>query len=147
MIKEAYRYVVSENKEVYVFQSEGQNGKIIKIVVFSPVGKKLWNLGFGDLQNDGDIDDSIVSNNEDLIKVISTVAVITYEFSDMYPSRQIRIVPVDEKRKKLYNHVFRRNYALINANFTIVGFSNKKKEKYSPEKFYDSFQLNRKLKK
>ena len=36
MVKEAYRYVVSENKEVYVFQSEGQNGKIIKIVVFSP---------------------------------------------------------------------------------------------------------------
>ena len=69
-----------------------------------------------------------------------------YEFSDKYPLRRIQIKPVDEKRKRLYNHVFRRHYATINANFDIIGTYESKKETYSPKKNYDTFELNRKIK-
>ena len=79
------------------------------------------------------------------MKVISTVAKITYAFSNTYPLRRIKIEPVDEKRKKLYNHVFRRHYETINADFDIIGQINEKRERYSPQKFYDSFELNRKV--
>ena len=144
MIKESYAYIDFRDYTRYYFQSEGHNGKITKIVMFSSLGRSRWNLGFGDLKN-GDIDDSIVSNNHDLLKVISTVAKITYEFSDKYPSRRIIIKPVDEKRKKLYNHVFRRNYNVINATFDIIGVKRVKRESYSPENFYDHFELNRKF--
>ena len=102
MIKESYVYIDVKNKTHYVFQSEGQSGKILKAVVFTNLGERLWNLGFGDLQN-GDIDNAIVSNNHDLVKVIGTVAKIAYEFSNNFPLRRILINPVDEKRKRLYN--------------------------------------------
>ena len=147
MVKEAYLYTGLNRKTRYFFISEGENKRIVKTVVFSPLGNRLWNLGFGDLQYSGYIDDSVVSNNDDLIKVISTVAKIAYEFSEKYPLRRIQIKPVDEKRKRLYNHVFRRHYDTIDANFDIIGINEQEREIYSPKKNYDIFELNRKIKK
>ena len=144
MLKESYTYLASPDKTIYLFQSEGKNGQIIKVIAFTPVGKNLWNVGFGDL-NEEQIDDSVVSNNHDIVKLISTVAKAIYEFSDEFPSRRIQIKPVDEKRKRLYNHVFRRNYEVINATFQVTGINGRKKEPYSPEKLYDNFELKRKF--
>jgi hypothetical protein len=59
--------------------------------------------------------------------------------------RQIRIKPVDDKRKKLYNHVFRRHYTFINNIFQILGSFEEKKEAYTPEKMYDFFELKRRF--
>ena len=144
MIKESYVYAALPNKTHYIFQSDGDNGKITKMVIFSNVGKRLWNLGFGDL--DGfDIDDSVVSNNNDVVKVISTVTKIAYDFSENFPFRRLQIKPVDEKRRRLYNHVFRRNYEAINTHFLIIGINGHKRETYSPENYYQHFEINRKL--
>ena len=144
MIKEAYVYTEFENKTLFFFQSEGQNGKITKSVLFSNLGNLVWNLGFGDFE-DGEINDSIVSNNHDIIKVISTVAKIAHDFSNEYPLRRIRIKPVDEKRRQLYNHVFRRNHETISNNFQIIGRNGLKREIYRPDKYYQYFELKRKL--
>lgn len=144
MLKESYNYLASPDKTIYLFQSEGENGNIVKVIAFAPVGRNLWNVGFGDLHEEH-VDDSVISNNHDIVKLISTVAKAIYEFSDEFPSRRIQIKPVDEKRKRLYNHVFRRNYEAINAIFQIKGINSRKKENYSPEKFYDKFELKRKF--
>jgi hypothetical protein len=105
---------------------------------------RFWNLGFGDLQG-VHINDSVVSNNHDIVKLIGTVAKIAYDFSDKFPKRGIEITPVDEKRKRLYNHVFRRHYEVINLNFHIICIHNAVAENYSPEKNYDKFRLKRKF--
>lgn len=144
MINDAYDYFPSSNKTLYFFESEGSQGKIRKVIIFTYAGKNLWNLAFGDLKN-GDIDDSVISNNHDIVKLISTIAKAVYEFSAEFPKRAIIIRPVDEKRKKLYNHVFRRNYEYINAIFHITGVSNGIDEDYSAKKFYDNFKLKRKF--
>ncbi len=144
MIKESYDYIAFENKTYFYFESTGNQGIIRKVIVFTHREKNLWNLAFGDLGK-GEIDDSIVSNNHDIVKIISTIAKVVYEFSDKFPSREIFIHPVDEKRKKLYNHVFRRNYEAINLKFHIIGTVNNKEEDYSTEKFYDIFKLKRKF--
>jgi hypothetical protein len=144
MLKETYLILDFEDKTQFIFASEGEQGKIIKAVIFSPVQDDLWNLGFGDINNDK-IDDTVISNNHDIVKLISTIAKIIYEFSDEYPLRNIQIKPVDEKRKKLYNHIFRRNYINISSNFQIMGILNKNEEIYSPEIFYDFFKLKRKF--
>ena len=144
MLKETYNYHTSSDRNVYYFESEGKQGKILKLVMFSRISDDFYNLGFGDLKNE-QIDDSIVSNNHDIVKVMSTVAKIIYDYSNQFPLRRIRIKPVDEKRKTLYNHIFRRNYDETKVNFQIIGIINGKKTAYSPKKVYDSFELKRKF--
>ena len=63
----------------YTFVSKGKM-RIEKSVVFAPTPvKNIFNLGFGDLLNDGTIDDTANSNNGDLIKVLATVIQIFYQ--------------------------------------------------------------------
>lgn len=145
MIKDTYEYNSIPNKTVFIFYSEGKKGKIKKGIIFTKMGGNLWNLAFGDVV-EGDIEDSIINNNHDFVKLFATIAKATYEFSAQYPKRQIHIEPVDEKRKKLYNHIFRRHYEDINLVFHITGiYLDSEKEDYSPQKNYDFFRLKRKF--
>jgi hypothetical protein len=144
MIAEHYDYFAYESKTLYLFESEGEQGTIVKIVIFSPYEGIFWNLAFGDIIGNS-IDDSVVSNNYDIVKVMSTIGKIVYDFSAQYPNRGIYIRPVDEKRKKLYNHVFRRNYDAINRVFDVTGILETIEEDYSSKKSYDVFKLKRKF--
>jgi hypothetical protein len=93
----------------------------------------------------GNFDDSVISNNYDIVKLIGTIAKITFEFSAAYPLRIIHIKPVDEKRKRLYNHIFHGHYVFIKDTFEVIGVKNGIEESYSPENAYDIFKLKRRV--
>jgi len=58
---------------MYMFKSVGTQGVVNKMIVFQKIAGTRYNLSFGDFKN-GRIDDEVITNNGDLIKVISTVA-------------------------------------------------------------------------
>lgn len=121
-------------------------GRIVKVVVFELNKTGKWNLGFGDFTDDFNIDDKIISNNQDVFKVISTVAKIAYQFLESYPDSIISIVPVDGKRKMLYNRVFQRHFEEIEQQFEVTGTINEHDEPYLTTKLYDAFSLKFKTK-
>ncbi len=141
MIKDHYPYIASNTALNYLFFSEGVKGKILKFVEFTHLVDKDWNLGFGDLK-DGFVDGVVMSNNQDVVKVIGTVAKITYDFFANHPHAVVVITPVDEKRKKLYNIVFQRHVKDIEPLFHIFAYISGQKESYLPSKMYDSFELS-----
>jgi methyltransferase-like protein len=146
MIEETYPYVPIKDTLFFGFISEGINGDIFKIVMFTPTRHGKWNLGFGDWRND-DVDDKVMTNNHDVVKVIGTVAKITYDFFKKYPNAVVVVKPVDEKRKKLYNIVFQRHYKIIINDFQIFARTEGGRKKvYSPKKIYDNFELSLKSK-
>ena len=144
MITDAYRFIAVQRKTRFIFESEGKQGKIIKIIQFTQLESNEWNLGFGDLK-DGNIDDLIISNNDDIFKVIKTVAKVVTVFFQAYPKSTVIIKPIDEKRKKLYNSVFRRHFKDIIIDFNILAIAENNKEAYSPQKNYDSFEITLKF--
>ena len=144
MIGEHYNYIASNRKTRYLFESVGTKGRVLKMIVFSHVEGNLWNLGFGDLKK-GRLDDASITNNNDVVRVLATVAKAIYEFSGTYPDKAIRIRPVDEKRRRLYNLVFQRRFPEIRDDFSVLGILKNEKEMYSPEKHYDSFEISRKF--
>ena len=145
MIEDIYPYFHIKDNQLYTFFSEGVKGKIQKVIIFTLEINGKWNLGFGDWENN-DVDDKVMTNNQDVVKVIGTVAKVTYDFFDNHPDAIVVIKPVDEKRKKLYNIVFQRHYAFIKEKFLINGSINKELEVYSPIKVYDGFELSLKSK-
>lgn len=65
-----------------------QKGVIRKVVRFSNYGiDNVVNLGFGDKDlATGKIDDKVITDNGNFEKVLATVAVIIYKFTDFKPS-------------------------------------------------------------
>ena len=140
MIEQPYPYFEIRAPTHYFFESIGEKGSVYKIVEFTLQHNGNWNLGFGDLL-EGQISDTVVTNNQDVRKVIGTVARIAIEFLLQFPDRIIEIEPVDEKRRKLYNRVFQRYFDEINPLFKVWGTLQAKEEPYVPTKNYDKFRI------
>ncbi|MFT3704564.1 MAG: hypothetical protein QM802_19515 [Agriterribacter sp.] len=88
MKKEKYHYKTEKFFEFFEFYSEGPKGIIKKIVEFQPtVHEGVYNLAFGDFNDETKaIDDKIITNNSDSIKVLATVASTVYAFMEKHPN-------------------------------------------------------------
>jgi hypothetical protein len=144
MVKNAYPLRQNDDATQFVFFSEGSKGRVMKAVIISPYDRNRWNLAFGDVQPDGEIDDIVMTNNNDVAKVIGTVAQAALLFSERHPECSLVIYPVDEKRKRLYNLVFQRRFKEIQAIFEILGKQKGLWKPYSPKLEFDAFELFRK---
>lgn len=140
MIENAYPYLTSGKKTQVAFQSLGPKGIVIKIIRFEHVKDNCWNLGFGDYKH-GKIETSRLTNNGDVVKVLATVAAAILTFLEEYPDRIVQIMPIDEKRKRLFNLVFSRIWEQIQEKVRIIGLKENRRGDFSPGKFYDSFEI------
>ncbi len=140
---EGYKTTSNEDATWFHFDSIGEKGTIRKKITYFYLGENTWNLGFGD--DDGDeFDDEVISNNHDVRMVMQTIANTIYQFTEKYPDRRVYIRPVDERRKMLYNGVFKRRHAEITVSFTVYGRIENSIEDYDPKKNYDAFFVLRK---
>ena len=145
MITQPYPYTELIPKTHYYFESVGEKGKIVKIVVFTRTLGNEWNLGFGDLGDNGFIDDIVVTNNRDARKVLQTVAKIAIDFLAQNPTEVLKIEPIDNKRKQLYNNIFQRYFQDLNTLFNVLGILNGEEEAYTPLKSYSIFKVSLKI--
>jgi hypothetical protein len=143
MIDEHYPFSSREDKLLYYFYSNGPQGEILKIIIFQLSETGKWNLAFGDYEKEK-IDDKIISNNNDLFKVMKTVVACTYDFSEKYPDRIIQVIPVDDKRNLLYHGILKRNLDIIEEKFWIDGLRNESIEPFDVQNHYQEFYFSRK---
>jgi hypothetical protein len=144
MIEQPYPYFEIQAPTHYSFESIGDKGHVTKIVTLTLMTNGNWNLGFGDLIK-GKISDSVITNNNDVRKVIGTVAKIAIEFLMQFPHCTIEVRPVDERRSKLYNLVFQRYFDEITTYFNVWGITEQEKESYQPTKTYHKFTIKLKF--
>lgn len=72
---------ISGDYEIYDFMSIGAKGSIVKRARFEFVeAPNTYNLAFGDLIEEGDIDDYSISDNKDMAKILATIASIVKLF-------------------------------------------------------------------
>jgi hypothetical protein len=137
-----YPIEISDDKLRYRFVSSGLSGDIVKLVSYENYESDLWNLAFGDANEDEtDFDDKTISDNGDMRKVIRTIFETGLIFTNAYPKRNILIIPVDKQRQMLYNRVFKDKYEEIEEDFIIEGINFKisNTEKYTSSKIYRAF--------
>lgn len=130
---------------VYTFISEGPKGKIAKGIFYTPIGENLYNLGFGDLNEDfSDLSDSNRSNNGDRDKVLTTVAFTALNFTSNFPDAVIFIEGSTPARTRLYQMGIAANLVEINDNFVIQGFADDLWEVFQAGRNYEAFLVSRK---
>ena len=120
MTQTAYPYRKVRLKR-YVFVSVGKK-RIEKAVDFIDIGENLVNLAFGDLSPDGSIDDTSISNNGDIVKVLSTVVDILRNFTGLDPNVAIYFRGSTPERTKLYARILRSYHTVFCKEFKIGGF-------------------------
>jgi len=78
-----YQYSSDEDLHFFEFVSICRKGRIKKMVQYSQMSVEgYYNLAFGDFNEEtGDMDDRVITNNGDSLKVLSTVASTVYAFT------------------------------------------------------------------
>src|SRR6476659_8472506 len=101
---ERYIYFTNPDFKDYEFYSEGPKGKIKKVVRFSRISEDpvVYNLGFGDEDEDGSVNDNAISNNGDRDKVLATVANTIIDFTNHHGNHYIYAAGSTESRTRLY---------------------------------------------
>jgi len=110
----------------FEFISSGPKGDIYKVIQFTPTQiPNVFNLGFGDRNiNTGEISDSVISNNGDKEKVLSTVAYAALRFLYKYPNNSIFAMGLAESRTRLYQIGIMKNLTEIETDIIILGLHN-----------------------
>lgn len=87
----------TQDYHLFLFYSEGPKGKLKKLVAYTAL-KNLpngYNLGFGTLKIDKNgkeyIDGTETSDNGDRNKILATVALTAYTFTDEYPDKKFTL--------------------------------------------------------
>jgi len=120
-MKKPYVYKQLQSKQ-YLFISEGRK-RIAKVVDFVQLADSTFNLCFGDLLPDGTIDDTVNSNNGDIVKVLATVVDILRAFCLQHHAVQIYFEGSTELRTILYARILKTYYTDIAMEFAIAGLT------------------------
>jgi hypothetical protein len=143
---EKYELKSGEKLQVFEFVSIGINGKIVKLVQYTPTNyKDLYNLGFGDKNaTTGDIDDSVVSNNGDSEKVLATVIATLYAFTEKYKEAIVYATGSTKSRTRLYRMGISKYLEEVKKDFEIYGEIEDGWTKFRKDEDYIGFIVIRK---
>lgn len=122
------KYTLKAEKDLTIFEfvSEGPKGRITKLVTFTETNlKDFFNLAFGDKdEKTGNINDKIVSNNNDTEKVLSTVVSAVFAFTDKYPEAWVYATGSTNARTRLYRMGINKYFTEVEEVFHIFGEMN-----------------------
>lgn len=119
-----YDCLISKNFFRYDFCSEGPNGRINKVILFTKNTLQdnfFFNLAFGDIDEDGKFNDFVTSNNQDAEKVLATVAQAVIAFTNMYPDALIFAEGRTPSRTRRYQMGINKFWKEIDPNFDVFG--------------------------
>ena len=126
-----YDIKASDNRLRYEFISTGPKGSIQKVVEYTYLSELgFWNLGFGDYDSLSDqINDTVVTDNNDARKVLATVVETLFDFFKVYSDQTVIFTGSDKRRNRVYNRavaLYQHQYA---NNLIITGLGDDDNER------------------
>ncbi len=142
------RYFLESDKALMTFEfvSDGLKGSIPLTIQYSLTNQRnVYNLGFGAIDQDsGIIDDTVIINNGDTQKILSTVASSVYAFIDKHPGASVLAKGSTPARTRLYRMGITLNLSEIQKDFEVYGFSEGKWHVFKVKESYETFLVKRK---
>ena len=140
-----YPVIVSDDRKMYEFFSEGPQGRIKKTIVYTRIGPGLFNLAFGDWKEESQsLDDSNRTNNGDRDMVLATVAHTALDFFKVFPKAKLFIEGSTYSRTRLYQMGINANFVEIKERFEIQGFVDECWELFQQGRNYEGFLISMK---
>jgi len=143
-------YVISATTLPTSFQfiSSGSSGEYHHYIQYMAAteiqNRTVFNLAFGPLDEHGQIDDSIETNNKDVDLVLTSVAKSAEKFLSSFPSAIIGFYGSDDARHRLYRQKITANLPLLETRFHLLGQINGAIEKFVPNRDYQVYYAMKK---
>ena len=104
MEKPTYKVESSNDGFNYFFDSVSESQIIKKAVAYIPTksNPELYQMIFGNLLPDGEIDVFAVSNNDDMPLIITTIVGTLMKFFEKYPKKKVYFTGSTTARTRLY---------------------------------------------
>ena len=145
---ERYKYAANESLQTYEFVSQGPNGKIRKIIRYSPQnvdGVTYFNIAFGDIiPRSRYLNDLSISDNKDTEKILATIAATVLEFTEHFPDMMVYAKGSTPARTRLYQMGISAHWNEIVLALNVFGFINNKWEPFEKRVNYEAFLAIRK---
>jgi hypothetical protein len=139
---ERYPVVPAPDFKRFEFFSVGPNGTIKKVVLYQRFDYKIFNLAFGDWDEElQKMDTTKWSNNNDRDKVLATVASTVLQFFEHNPGMIIWTEGTIPANTRLYQMKINKNSGEIGERFWIQGYFNGTLEDMVAGKNYEGFVL------
>ncbi len=144
-----YPIIIGETSMIYEFISEGAQGRISKLIIYSETHlRNFYNLGFGDKDETGNIDDEVVTNNGDSEKVLVPInigiASTLYIFTDRFPEARIFATGSTKARTRLYRIGISNNFEEIEMDFEVFGLVGEHWQPFQKQIEFEAFSVKRK---
>jgi hypothetical protein len=144
VIERIYDVVASNDWLIYEFVSIGPKGNIPKTVIYQLIDENIYNLAFGDKDSTfGNIDDLVVTDNQDTEIVLATVASTLFDFFENYEGTIVLAKGSTQSRTRLYRRYLTILLAIIEQNFLLLGELNGEVERFEKNKEYTSFLITK----
>ncbi len=140
-MKQPYYPFEASKEGILKYSFESQGIKIItKVVEFQPITESIYNLAFGDFdENTKEYYDDVRSNNNDIRKVFATIFQISNHFFVQNPNKAIYLEGNTPTKQKLYQRIIKNNIADLENNFILFGVIGEEFESLDFTKNYDAF--------
>ncbi len=149
MQKEKYELSTDPDVKIFRFVSKGPKGDIPKLIIFQETSlENVYNLAFGDWNEEtNDIDDKVISNNNDSEKILATVASTVLSFTYKNPKYMVLVKGSTESRTRLYRIGISNNFEEISQDFNVLGYRQELWQPFIKNTDYEAFLVKRKKKK
>lgn len=136
----------TDDYNVTVFISEGDKGNIAKRIVFSATElENVYNLAFGDIDENGELNDYNISDNGDRNKVLATIVDVIRTYTEKYPHRLIFFKGSTDQRTRLYRMAIGLNLEELSEQFDIYAYVNEEIVLFEQGLPVSAFLIKRKI--
>ena len=136
---------LTDDFSVIEFTSIGKNGAIPKRIAFTTTElENVYNLAFGNIDANGEIDDITVSDNGDRNKILATVVNVVDDYTKKYPERWIVFSGSTKERTRLYRIAVGINLEELSRKFEIYAFVQEKLKLFTKDMEISAFVIKRK---
>jgi hypothetical protein len=147
MEKPTYNVKVSDDGFSYFFDSISESQTIKKAVKYLPTNgnSELYQLVFGNVLPNDEIDIFAVSNNDDMPLVITTIVGTLVKFFEQYPNKKVYFTGSTTARTRLYRASISKFLKITELYYQVFGiFADGSIEIFNPTHQYSAFLITQK---
>jgi len=139
-------YSFTNDLGVVDFISIGKNGAIPKRITFTTTElENVYNLAFGDVDENGTLNDYRISDNGDRNKILATVFNVVDIYTKKFPERWIFFSGSTKERTRLYRIAVGINLDELSQIFDIYAFVQEELKLFAKNMEINAFVIKRKV--